>query len=324
MLRFRIGLAYRTLYLQLIYWVPGTADHRPMSQVQYILSQVSWSTVLDVFAVALIFYWLLTVVQGTRAVQLVRGIIILWLASALLSTVFQLSTLTWLIRNSGLALLVAIPIIFQPELRRALEQLGRTGNWLNRGTMGAWGGRKVLEHAIEEVSAAAGLLARQKHGALIVLERQTGLQDYTDKAVQIDAEVSRQLLANIFYPNSPMHDGAVIIRNGRIVAASTVLPLSDNITGPQNYGTRHRAAIGISEYSDAIAVVVSEERGTISVAANGRLVTNLTPERLSNLLFELFNLKERDKGREKAPETKPPARRAASDEVLPVADDRRS
>ena len=158
------------------------------------------------------------------------------------------------------------------------------------------------------------------------MERQTGLQDYTDKAVQIDAEVSRQLLANIFYPNSPMHDGAVIVRNGRIVAASTVLPLSDNITGPQNYGTRHRAAIGISEYSDAIAVVVSEERGSISVAANGRLVTNLTPERLSNLLFELFNLKERDKGREKekAPETKPPARRAASDEVLPVADDRRS
>ena len=109
------------------------------------------------------------------------------------------------------------------------------------------------------MSAAAALLARQKHGALIVLERQTGLQDYADKGVPIDAEVTRQLLANIFYPNSPMHDGAVIIRSGRIVAAGAVLPLSDNITGPQNYGTRHRAAIGISEYSDAIAVVVSEE-----------------------------------------------------------------
>ncbi|MEO5953656.1 MAG: diadenylate cyclase CdaA [Chloroflexia bacterium] len=262
-----------------------------MSQLQYILSQLTWSTVLDVLAVALIFYWLLAVVQGTRAVQLVRGIIILWLASALLSTLFQLSTLTWLIRNSGLALLVAIPIIFQPELRRALEQLGRTGNWLGRGTNN-WGGRKVLERAIEEVSTAAGLLARQKHGALVILERQTGLQDYADKGVQLDADISRQLLANIFYPNSPLHDGAVIIRNGRIVAAGAVLPLSDNVTGPQNYGTRHRAAIGISEYSDAIAVVVSEERGAISVAANGRLVSNLSGDRLRKVLYELFHLKE--------------------------------
>jgi uncharacterized protein (TIGR00159 family) len=259
-----------------------------MPQVQYVLSQVSWSTLLDIAFVSVIFYWLLAVVQGTRAVQLVRGIIILWLASALLSSIFQLSTLTWLIRNSGLALLVAVPIIFQPELRRALEQLGRTGNWLNRT---AAGGRKVTEAMVEEVAAAASLLARQKHGALIVLERQTGLQDYADKGIHLDAEVSRQLLANIFYPNSPLHDGAVIVRNGRIVAAGAVLPLSDNVTGPQNYGTRHRAAIGISEYSDAIAVVVSEERGSISVAANGRLVSNLTPDRLRKLLLDLYHVK---------------------------------
>jgi diadenylate cyclase len=257
-------------------------------QIQYVWSQINWSTLLDIAFVTVIFYWLLAVVQGTRAVQLVRGIIILWLASALLSSIFQLSTLTWLIRNSGLALLVAIPIIFQPELRRALEQLGRTGNWLNRGGIG---GRKVIEAMVEEVAAAAALLARQKHGALIVLERQTGLQDYADKGIHIDADVSRQLLANIFYPNSPMHDGAVILRNGRIVAAGAVLPLSDNVTGPQNYGTRHRAAIGISEYSDAIAVVVSEERGTISVAANGRLVSNLTPDRLRKLLLDLYHVK---------------------------------
>jgi len=244
--------------------------------------------VLDIVVVSVVFYWLLTVVQGTRAVQVVRGIIILWLASALLSSIFQLSTLTWLIRNSGLALLVAIPIIFQPELRRALEQLGRTGNWINRSGVS---GRKAIEAMVEEVAAAAALLARQKHGALIVLERQTGLQDYADKGIRIDAEASRQLLANIFYPNSPMHDGAVIIRNGRIVAAGTVLPLSDNVTGPQSYGTRHRAAIGISEYSDAIAVVVSEERGTISVAANGRLVSNLTPDRLRKLLLDLYHVK---------------------------------
>ena len=251
------------------------------------LDRINWSTLLDVAAVALIFYWLLTVVQGTRAVQLVRGIIILWLASAFLSTVFQLSTLTWLIRNSGLALLVAIPIIFQPELRRALEQLGRTGGWLNR--WGLAGGRKPLEAMVEEVAAAANLLARQKHGALIVLERQTGLQDYAALGVPIDAEVSRQLLATIFYPNSPMHDGAVIIRNGRIVAAGSVLPLTDNVTTPGQYGTRHRAALGISEFSDAIAIVVSEERGSISLAANGRLVSNLSQERLRKLLLDIFN-----------------------------------
>src|SRR5829696_9766852 len=134
-----------------------------MPQLQYILSQLSWSTILDVLAVALIFYWLLAVVQGTRAVQLVRGIIILWLASALLSSIFQLSTLTWLIRNSGLALLVAVPIIFQPELRRALEQLGRTGTWLNRGLLGT---RSTVESMVEEVAAACALLALQKHGAL--------------------------------------------------------------------------------------------------------------------------------------------------------------
>ncbi len=264
-----------------------------MSQISWVLSQVSWATLLDLAAVTLIFYWLLTVVQGTRAVQLVRGIIILWLASALLSSVFQLSTLTWLIRNSGLALLVAIPIIFQPELRRALEQLGRTGTWFQRGVFGA---RAVIEETIEEVAAACAVLARQKHGALIVLERQTGLQDYADKGVPLDAEVTRQLLTTIFYPNSPLHDGAVIIRNGRLVAAGTVLPLSDNVLGPTPYGTRHRAALGISEYSDAIAVVVSEERGTISVAANGRLVGNLSPERLRRLLLDLFHVKGRGTG----------------------------
>lgn len=256
-----------------------------MLELSYVASQISWQTILDLAAVTLIFYWFLTVVRGTRAVQLVRGIIILWLASALLSTLFHLATLTWIIRNSGVALLVAIPIIFQPELRRALEQLGRTGTWLNRGLLG---GREHLEAAIEEIASAAGLLARQKHGALIIIERQTGLQDYADKGVILDAEASRQLLANIFYPNTPLHDGAVIIRNGRILAAGTVLPLSDNILGPSQFGTRHRAGLGISEYSDALAIIVSEERGAISLAANGRLVGNLNAERLKKLLVDLL------------------------------------
>jgi diadenylate cyclase len=255
-----------------------------MSQITFLLSHVNISTLLDLAAVTLIFYWFLTVVQGTRAVQLVRGIIILWLFSALLSSIFQLTTLTWLIRNSGLALLVAIPIIFQPELRRALEQLGRTGTWLSTVT----GARESLETMADHIVDAATALARQKHGALIVIERQTGLQDYADRGVALDAEVSMQLLANIFYPNSPLHDGAVIIRSGRVVAAGTVLPLSDNILGPTQYGTRHRAGLGISEFTDALAIIVSEERGTISLAAKGRLVSNLTRDRLRRLLLDLL------------------------------------
>ncbi|MDQ6694832.1 MAG: diadenylate cyclase CdaA [Chloroflexota bacterium] len=256
----------------------------------WLLSRVNWATVLDVAAVALIFYWLLAVVQGTRAVQLVRGIIILWLTSALLSSLFQLSTLTWLIRNSGLALLVAIPIIFQPELRRALEQLGRTGMWLNRGALR---GSRAAEVTIDEVVAACAILSLQKHGALIVLERQTGLQDYADRGVPLDAEVTRQLLSTIFYPNTPLHDGAVIVRGVRIVAAGTVLPLSDNVLGPTHWGTRHRAALGISEYSDAVAVVVSEERGIISVAEGGHMLSNLTSDVLRKELLGMLRVSRR-------------------------------
>src|SRR5205823_8641726 len=163
-------------------------------------------------------------------------------------------------------------------------QLGRTGTWLNRGLLS---GRESLGVIVDEVAAAATLLARQKHGGLIVLERQTGLQDYADRGVPLDAEVSRQLLTNIFYPNAPLHDGAAIIRGGRVVAAGAVLPLSDNVL-PSQYGTRHRAGLGISEYSDALAVIISEERGTISLAANGRLVGNLNPERLKKLLMDLL------------------------------------
>jgi uncharacterized protein (TIGR00159 family) len=257
-----------------------------VSDISWVLSRINWGTLLDLAAVTLIFYWLLTVVQGTRAVQLVRGIIILWLASALLSTLFQLTTLTWLIRNSGLALLVAVPIIFQPELRRALEQLGRTGAWFSRGMTGS---REHIEAMIEELASAAALLARQKHGALIVLERETGLQEFVDRGVPLDAVVTRQLLATIFYPNTALHDGAVIVRNARIVAAGTVLPLSANVMGPSSqYGTRHRAGLGISEDSDAVAIIVSEERGVISLAANGRLVGNLSADRLKKLLYELL------------------------------------
>src|SRR5439155_20112028 len=188
-------------------------------------------------------------------------------------------------RNSGLALLVGIPIIFQPELRRALEQLGRTGASL---TLRRRPGDIVS--TIDAIVTACTQFSRQHTGALIVLERQTGLQEYADRGVPLDAEVTSQLIVSIFYPNAPLHDGAIIVRSTRVVAASAVLPLSDQVLGTQHYGTRHRAALGISEHSDAVAVVVSEEKGTIGVATNGRLVHNLTAERLRTVLAGLLNV----------------------------------
>lgn len=257
-----------------------------MSELAWVISRITPLTLLDLAAVTAIFYWLLSVIRGTRATMLVRGVVILWMAVAVLGTVFQLGTLSWLIRNSGLALLVTIPVIFQPELRRALETLGRTGAGLTRRRRGG-----DMASVIDSLVQACIQLTRMKTGALIVLERQTGLQEYADRGISLDAEVSSQLLVSIFYHNSPLHDGAIIIRDGRVLAASVVLPLTDQLLGPQQFGTRHRAALGISEHSDAVAVVVSEERSVISVATNGRLVSNIAPERLRSLLASLFGVK---------------------------------
>jgi uncharacterized protein (TIGR00159 family) len=257
-----------------------------VSELAWVISRITPLTLLDLAAVTAIFYWLLSVIRGTRATMLVRGVVILWMAVAVLGTVFQLGTLSWLIRNSGLALLVTIPVIFQPELRRALETLGRTGAGLTRRRRGG-----DMASVIDSLVQACIQLTRMKTGALMVLERQTGLQEYADRGISLDAEVSSQLLVSIFYHNSPLHDGAIIIRDGRVLAASVVLPLTDQLLGPQQFGTRHRAALGISEHSDAVAVVVSEERGVISVATNGRLVSNIAPERLRSILAGLFGVK---------------------------------
>jgi uncharacterized protein (TIGR00159 family) len=191
-------------------------------------------------------------------------------------------------------MIVAIPVIFQPEIRRALEQLGHTGSWIPRPFS-----QQVdadVDRTIDEISRAAAQLSRIGHGALLVIERETGLQDYADRGVQLDAVVSRQLLINIFVPNSPLHDGAVIVRGNRILAANTILPLSDREVPGGKIGTRHQAAIGITEESDAIAVVVSEETNRISVAHSGRLTENLDSERLRRALRSLLKVTDRESG----------------------------
>ncbi|MGB3304724.1 MAG: diadenylate cyclase CdaA [Thermomicrobiales bacterium] len=245
-------------------------------------------SIIDILTVAVIFYWLLWVAQGTRALHLIRGILTLLALLLLLGKILDLSTLQWLLRAVSPALIVAVPVIFQPELRRAFEQLGHTSSWLRNPFQQQ--DEPVVDRAIDEIVRAAAQLSRLRYGALMVIERETGLQDYVSKGVMLNADISRQLLINIFFPNSPLHDAAVIIQGDRILAASVVLPLTDNISASSQLGTRHRAAIGVTEESDALAVVVSEETGQMSVAHSGRLIRNLDQDRLRRVLRTLMKI----------------------------------
>jgi diadenylate cyclase len=263
-----------------------------MPDVTRLLSRLSQLSdplvVLDILLVAILFFWLLGVIRGTRAVQLLRGIGVILAIVFVLSTVERLETLRWLLRTIQPALVVTIPILFQPELRRALETLGRTGDFFSRPFGGA--NRSELLDTITGVSRAAAQLSQQGIGALMVIERETGLQEHADRGVTLDARLAVPLLLNIFYPNSPLHDMAVLIRGNRILAANVVLPLSEEVIGQRRYGTRHRAAKGITEQSDAIAVVVSEETGAISLMNDGRMVSYLNENRLRQMLAGLLKV----------------------------------
>jgi len=253
-----------------------------LSTFSDLVSRLTLSSLLDILLVALIFYGLFYLIQGTRAVQLLRGILlVVFLAVLASSSVFHLTAFSWLIRNSITALLVAIPVIFQPELRRALERLGRPGVLLSRRSTSA-------DQIINTLTRSASKLALRRCGALVVLERATGLQDFIDTGVVLDAQLSTDLLLAIFFKNSALHDGAVIVREDRVAAATCVLPLSENPALERDLGTRHRAAIGVTEGTDAIAIVVSEETGAIAVAHNGQLTRYLDEGELSQLLYRLY------------------------------------
>jgi diadenylate cyclase len=255
-----------------------------MPEILSFLSRLDAWSVLDILIVAIIYYWILASLQGTRAIQLLWGVVLLALLLVGVSSVFQLTTLRWLVQNAIPALLIAIPVIFQPELRRVLERLGRTGGLVNR-PLGIT--RQSLVHTVDEICEACTRLSERRIGSLIVLERGTGLQDYIDTGLPVDGLVSAQMLLSIFFPNNPLHDGAVIVRGDRLVAATCILPLSENPSG-EDLGTRHRAALGITEQTDAVAIVVSEETGIISLATNGRLVRRLDDTRLKNALLRLY------------------------------------
>lgn len=253
-----------------------------MQDVFWVLSHIQVVNVIDILVVSILFYFLFSLAQGTQAVQLLRGMVLVILVVFLVSQILPFQGLGWLVKNALPALLVAIPVIFQPELRRALERLGRTGSLLARRQQ-----EEAIEQVVEEVARAAHRLSGQRHGALIVFERETGLQEYIETGVPINADVKSELLRTIFHPNTALHDKAVIVRNNKVVAAGCMLPATHN---PQyrGLGTRHRAAIGLTEESDALVVVVSEETGIISVAYNGRIVRRLDISRLRNVLLAFF------------------------------------
>lgn len=258
-----------------------------MPQILYILSQINPLSVLDILSVTLIFYVLLVVIQGTRADQILGGIALILILNWVVGNFLHLTVLNWLVTNSIPALIVSIPIIFQPELRRLLEQLGRTSAFIPQHLPRLTPPPPASTSALDEVVETAVRLSERRYGCLITIERTTGLAEYYGS--QQDAIVSTDLLLTIFYVGTPLHDGAVIVHGDRIVAARCYFPLSDNVPDSGELGTRHRAAIGISELNDSVSVVVSEETGTISVAINGHLQRNLDGDRLRFLLYDLFN-----------------------------------
>ncbi|REK59982.1 MAG: TIGR00159 family protein [Thermobacillus sp.] len=236
--------------------------------------------IIDIAIVSFIIYQLIMIVRGTRAVQLLKGILVL-VATWAVSTWFNLYTLKWLINQMFTFGVVSVLIIFQPELRRALEQLGR-GKIFARSTLV---NRDVTDQ-IGEVIKAVNYLARRKIGALIVFERETGLIEYTESGTMLEARISSELLINLFTPNTPLHDGAVVIRGSQVAAAGCYLPLSENPFISKELGTRHRAAIGLTEVTDAVAIIVSEETGQVSLSVGGMIVRDINEESLISKLFQ--------------------------------------
>jgi len=243
----------------------------------------------DILIVSYLIYKMIQLVRGTRAVQLLKGIFLLIITWAL-ATWLNLYTLKWVMNQLFPFGVMTVLIIFQPELRRALEQLGRSKLFSRTAA------DQDVSQQIGEVIKAVNYLSRRKIGALIVFERKTGINEYIESGIKMESKMSSELLINIFIPNTPLHDGAVIVRESQIMAAGCYLPLSENPFISKELGTRHRAAIGISEVCDAISVVVSEETGQVSLAMNGQIVRDIKEESLISKLFEELRPKTKQGG----------------------------
>jgi diadenylate cyclase len=258
-----------------------------LSELTFLFDRIDLLTIVDLLLVTIIFAFMLSLVRGTQAVLIIRGMILFIIVVSILSSLESLPAFSWLIRTVLPALIIAIPVIFAPEIRRALERLGRAGTVFTISTE-----MDKIERIVRIIVAAAQHLSNNQYGALIVIERDTHLDEYVETGVALDALLSPGLMQQIFYLNTPLHDGAVIVRGDRILAAACVMPLSASGTTSgsldRQMGLRHRAALGISEVSDAVSVVVSEETGAISVTHNGRMIRRLDRSRLRNILIAFF------------------------------------
>jgi diadenylate cyclase len=249
-----------------------------------ILMSIKVTDVIDIVIVSYLLYRLLGFIKETRAQQLFRGILLI-IAFFLISEVFNLSLLNWLFTRLVTVGLIAVVILFQPEIRRGLEQIGRRGvlSWQFRDM-----GKEDMYATVHKIVDAVDDFSSTQTGALMAIERETMLTDISETGVIVDAEISVRLLGNLFYEGSPLHDGAVIIRGDRVHAASCVLPLTERQNIGKNLGTRHRAALGLSEVSDAFVIVVSEETGAISVAQNGEFKRFLDLKTLEKMLLDIY------------------------------------
>lgn len=263
-----------------------------ISELLFVFQRLNWLSLLDIVLVTGIIFGILMIVRDTQATVLLRGVILVIILLSLLTSLVNLPAFSWLVKTTLPALLFAIPVIFAPEIRRGLEKLGRAGANTIRFPQNK-SDEMAMQHTIHAVVTAAARLSTRQHGALIILERSDHLQDYIRTGVRLDAAVTPELLLQIFYPNTPLHDGAAILGGNQIIAAACVLPLSAsgilNRSPERQMGLRHRAAMGISEATDAIAVVVSEETGSISIAHAGRMIRRLDSERLENILLAFYH-----------------------------------
>lgn len=261
-----------------------------INNLVFIFQRLDWLGVLDLLLVTAIFFFILRWLRDTQALVLLRGVFLLIALISLLTSLEVLPAFSWLMRTTLPALLLAIPVIFAPEIRRALERLGRAGAILESSRTPSYSSE--IHEAISAVVNATARLSDRQHGALIVLQRFDSLDEYIRTGVRMDSWLTAELLLQVFYPNTPLHDGAVIIVDGKLAAAACVLPLSSSgvlsKSPERQMGLRHRAALGISEVSDAVAIVVSEETGSISVVNAGRMIRRLDAERLDNILRALY------------------------------------
>lgn len=262
-----------------------------MQTVLDLFSSVRILDIVDIMIVSFVFYKLLLLIKGTRAEQLIKGLLIILVVSKL-SDIAKLYAVYFILDNTLKLGFIALLIVFQPELRRALEYIGRN-KFLQKDYIA--NEKREMQNVFNEIVETVSFLSKKSIGALIVLEKDTGLGDYIETGIKLDAEISSELLISIFYDKTPLHDGATIISNNRVVAANTYLPLSTNNEVSQELGTRHRAGIGLSEVSDALVVIVSEETGSISVVSDGQLTRYVDEKKLMNIFFDSFKVKDKKK-----------------------------